>query len=439
MRILPWLALVVCPVSAPSSAEELARVAFATDAIRWSVTGRGGEGQLLPQGAILRRGDELVTTATLLQLDFPDGASVSLAPGSRMRLAGGVAAEGTSGHNMVLESGRLRLARGRNPAAERRVVAGAATVSLFHADALISVVRGLELSVGRGRAQVCVGGRCWQVAERQSARLAGGRIIVSPAPVISGRYHYGNEAAPYVGGEQRGGSGQILGVDAPRLTSGAGYTVAYTFLQGVGVGADGLASVTAEFDSSGAATAFSGGGSVIAARGVSVGGNDGVVAWGRWAAPMDVNQGGAPVSGVQSLVYVAGMPTPSLSALTGVQASFSLIGQTVPVSSTGMSGGSVTGTFDVTFGAPTVITATLRVPMAGAVFNLGGSTATNSALFNGQMFISCSPCGTGAGGGLGAFYGLFAGPAASRAAYSYIFESRSPAIGNIAGAVAFTR
>lgn len=438
MRISLWAALAAGLASLPCLGQEPVRVAFALDATRLPVAREAAA--VLGPGGILHRDDRLATGTGPLQFDLPGGTSVSMGPNSRLTLGGS-----GRGLELDLEAGRLRVARGHGPASAAsglRVVAGAASVTLVHADASISVDGGLELFVGRGQARLCVRDRCRQVVSGQSARLNGGEISVAPAiPDRFRRSHYNAEADAYAQGEQRTAAGQLLGVGRPRLADGAGYAVAYTFLQGVGVGADALAPVTAGYDALGAMTRMSGGGSSLVAQGAITGQSDGVVGWGRWAAPIDVNQGGATVPGAQSLAYVAGMPTPSpsLSALTGVQASFAMIGQTTPVSSTGMSGGPVSGTFDVLFGAPTVITATLRVPINGAVFNLGGSTATNSTLFNGQMFIGCSPCGSGAGGGLGAFYGLFAGPVASRAAYSYIFESRSPALGNITGAVAFGR
>lgn len=150
---------------------------------------------------------------------------------------------------------------------------------------------------------------------------------------------------------------------------------------------------------------------------------DGILGWGRWSA--------ATAGATTSLIdvhYAVGKPTSDLTALSGITATYSLIGYTLPTDKNGNIGLAPSGTLTASFDASWMtVSINLSVPMSTmSVHTITGNTAMSTAL--GPTFSITTACSS--------VHGFFAGTNASHAGVSYQLDTGSTIV---SGAAAFKR
>jgi hypothetical protein len=222
------------------------------------------------------------------------------------------------------------------------------------------------------------------------------------------------------------------------MVSGPGYTIAYAAYDtssGLSVSPDTRSNVTAQFNASSTLAAASGGGSTFTAGTIAGGlSADGVIGWGRWSTGKASNIGYcSSLVDVKDLHYAIGKTTATseLTALSGVTATYGLIGYTLPTDLNGNIGQAPSGTLTASFGASFMtVSINLSVPINSNTYTISGSTFSASL---GPTFSINGACSSVAG--------FFAGTNASHAGVTYRIDAGgAPGPTNyISGAAAFKR
>jgi hypothetical protein len=434
---------IVLPVSA--QAQTAARADFVAGAV--TAVGPDGAKRALAKGGELRSGETVITGDGRAQLNFTDGASVSLQPKTEFRVdeyrfTG--ATDGSERGIFSLVKGALRTITGlvgrtnRNRYQMQTVVA---TIGIRGTEYSAEYETGLKVTTTNGEVEVCNQGGCTFVkagesvftpnANTRPAYVVGGANL-PPTPPPS-------NPSLFAGGEVRTATG---GIPIPTLPSGPGYSVVYAgFDGGLGFALDPV-NGTATFDQVGGLSTFNDGTNADRAAAHAEAMTDGTVAWGRWSGG---TVGGAPVTNVH---YVVGVPTPAsaLASLTNTvfaqgvgKASYTLMGATLPTAASGAVGGAVTGSLTVQFGPTTNVNSMLLVPIGGGNYTITntGMTGTFPAFSDPGATMSCSGACSGAGSSA-QISGSFFGPTAGRAGLTYKFDGAT-SLGGVTGAAVFKR
>jgi len=436
-----------------------ANVDFATGAV--TAVDSVGVQRPLSKGAEIGSGDTIRTgDGGRAQVRFSDGAMVSLQPQTEFRIDNYQYSGKSDGEEkgfFSLLKGGLRTITGLVGKAHRgnyKISTNVATIGIRGTEySAVLDASGNELLVntGEGQVEVCNDAGCIILFGGESGIVTGGRApnrtesrpLLSPAQL-------GDHNSNYARGEDSRPGQRIVPASAPvvsvvsieepvvpvtppivppivpiPLVSGDANYVAFSGLCGGGPwsgialspGTNAVVSANVLMSFDGSPYSYS---ADVVKGGFSA---DGVIGWGSWSTGLK----NASVS-LTDFHYVVGIPTSStdLAALGGLNATYNLIGFTVPTSSSATSPtiGNPTATFLANFPAMS-LTLNLTVPVGGTPYTnvLTGSTSLSSANFS-------------LSGASGSAYGFFAGANASHAGITYDIYTGSE---DVMGALAFRR
>ncbi|MEO8037981.1 MAG: FecR family protein [Betaproteobacteria bacterium] len=421
-----------------------ARVEFAIG----NPTAHGSNGQSRPltRGAEVGQGDTIDTGDGRVQLRFVDGAFVSLQPRSQFRIDefryNGRPDGNEKGFFSLLKGGLRTITGlvGRINKNAYQVNTAVATIGIRGTEYTINYGNSVSGSVGEGEIKVCNGGGCLNVMDGESYYVANAdvRPQLADKKVDLPPQQPQSSPATLVQGENRDASGDPVSF----ILSGP-QTVNLAYNK-PGPSQRNDPAIPAVFDSSGALRSFDlGGGAITWSGPVYEQGNDGVIAWGRWAG--GVTGGAASISlTTDSLHYVAGLPVGTSMPTGTAVGTYALIGGTTPTRTTdGAAGALDSASLTAYFGANASVEAAVKVsftdPTTGVARTFG---ATGTGSISGELFsgfgggcsFSCSF--SGSGGNSLSFDGFFAGANARRAGMAYEIGSGSD---TLRGAAALTR
>lgn len=410
-----------------------------------AVTAAGVQREL-SRGSELNAGDTIRTGDNArAQLRFSDGGMMSLQPKTDFRIdeykyEGKIDGEERSFFSLI--RGGLRTISGLIGHGNRdnyRVTTSVATIGIRGTEYSAVFTGGkdgeLDLATGEGAVQICNAGGCVIVASGQSAVVTGNsppqftpvRPYLPPTPVSGSSI-----AAPFAASEARSTDGSLAGIETKispadlSLKTGT-YAIAAAFYTGYYGDYSSAASTTVTFEAGSKLVNYSDGYSDFTAGTVKGAFSlDGIIGWGSWSSGTYYNEGSSPL---QDLHYVVGKGTNDLSNLTGMTATYQLVGFTNPTSSLGYVGSNVTGSLTADFsGGGTSVTADIGFAMQGTSVTAALSMSGSGATFSGGG--SCTGCGSS-----GSVYaqGLFAGKNASHAGLVYQIDATSGGLGTITG------
>jgi hypothetical protein len=398
----------------------------------------------LTKGAEISNGDTIRTgDGGRAQVRFSDGAMVSLQPETDFRVDNYQYSGQTDGQEkgfFSLLKGGLRTITGlvgRSNRDNYKVTTSVATIGIRgteYTGALNSTTGELVVNTGEGLVEVCNGAGCMVLAPGESGTVTGpsssprrtdSRPQLSPTPPSTGSQQ------TFSSSENKGSDGKpaVLPSYVP-LVSGTNYAAAFaapTFSPVV------YSPGVAIFDAASELLLYTEGSdffvNITSAGSFSV---DGVIGWGRWTSGYANSYCGS----LADLHYVTGIPTPlsDLTALGGLEATYNLIGFTLPTAADGTVGGAPSGTLTANFFSGTASLAlNLNVPIGGTTYNLNGSgnSAGAGPAFSVSSPVTCTSVAFNASG-------FFAGANASHAGLAYKFDSAT-AMGWVSGATAFKR
>ncbi|MGH8599631.1 MAG: hypothetical protein ACRET1_03145, partial [Burkholderiales bacterium] len=335
----------------------------------------------------------------------------------------------------------------------------------------------LTITNSLGEIVVCNAGGCIELSNGDTGYVQNGNTIgqlvssklslLPPPPVRLTTGFIASQDQRYNGVTELGALNDLGNVAGENRNSSGGtnvvtpvtsYTVTPAAVAFTAPGVDPVYPATsATFDASGKLTAFNDadGGTVTLgtatnnadqgaqAASIPATGNDGTVAWGRWSGGTTGGDGVASNIDLTngSLSYVVGLPTAAadLSGLrTGhIVASYSLLGATLPSSSTGAVGQVTEGSLSADFGSG-LVDASLALSFGSdsSYSMTANGLAISGATFggSGNYTFSSVDCSDGCPTTVA---GFFAGSSAARAGLSY--DIQGTAIGAINGAAAFTQ
>ncbi|HWT54168.1 MAG TPA: FecR family protein [Rhodocyclaceae bacterium] len=428
---------------AASYAAGAARVEFAFGNVV-AVTATGSQRELtrgseLQPGEAIRTGDN-----ARAQLRFSDGGMMSLQPQTEFRIDEYRYSGKTDGSEkgfFSLIKGGLRTITGAIGHGSRdnyRVNTPVATIGIRGTEYSAVFTGGtdgvLNLATGEGAVEICNAGGCVIVASGESAIVTGSTppkfTPLRPSLPPSALGAPGSAAEPYMPTETRSSSG-TLGLFGADLASGSDYAISWAFNQSgsykmhINEPAN-----YATFESGSKLVSFSdtfatpfNAGTVKAAFSV-----DGVIGWGTWSDGTYFSS--TPLT---DLHYVVGKPTGTtdLNNLSGMTATYQMIGYTTPTSTLGYTGSSVQSSMTAEFsGGYANLNADLSMTVNGTALSVSASGSTSgSAGFN--------LTGTGAGGITANMNGFFVGSNASHAGLTYKIDASTVSLGEIGGAVAY--
>lgn len=413
--------------------------------------GSGGASRPLGKGDEIAVGETISTRDGRAQVRFSDGAMVSLQPHTDFRVdayhyAGQV--DGSEQGFFSLLKGGMRTITGQVGRASKdnyRVTTQVATIGIRGTEYSITYGNGITITTGEGQVQVCNDGGCLLLSSGESALITSSgnepvrtevRVALPPAqPAISSHVFFAageNYKTPADTPTRPSQSGMV---------SGPGYTVF-----GAGTATNVPLSSTYSWNTgfTDATATFNASQELVSATSANIpydltavqtaaAFSDGIVAWGRWGSAT----ASASTYLLDNFHYVAGKPTPSsdLTALVGRTATYSLIGYTLPTSSTGLVGTqAVTGSMSINFNAAvSAINLSMNVPIDGQTFTLNGNPSLNGSNIGG--YVTCGGC---SGSPSASIHGFLAGQNASQAGLVYQFGAGG-AIGDVSGAAAFTQ
>jgi hypothetical protein len=471
------------PLAAP--AQPAAVVFFTSGQV--TATAADGKKRALTKGADVSAGDTISTGAgSWAQLRFADGATTGLQPNTEFRIDQyhfDGKADGTEKGFFSLLKGGLRTLTGLIGHVHRdqyKLNTVVAQIGIRGTGYTAHVGQTLTITNSLGEIVVCNAGGCIELSNGDTGYVQNGNTIgqlvssklslLPPPPVrlTTGfiasqdqRYNGVTELGALndlgnVAGENRNASGDTNVVTPPPTVTS--YTVSPTAVAFSAPGVDPVYPATsATFDASGKLIAFQDGdgGTVTigtatndAAQGaqpasIPTTGNDGTVSWGRWSG--GVTGGDGVASNIDltngSLSYVVGLPTAAadLSGLrTGhIVASYSLLGATLPSSSTGGVGQVTEGSLSADFGSG-LVDASLALSFgSGSNYSMAADgLAISGATFggSGNYTFGSSDCADGCPTTV---TGFFAGADAARAGLSY--DVQGTGIGAIQGTAVFTQ
>ncbi|MCC6824003.1 MAG: FecR domain-containing protein [Verrucomicrobia subdivision 3 bacterium] len=441
--------LAVLGLLAPSMA--LAQGAARADFVSGPVMTVAADGtqRPLPKGGEVRSGETIVTGEGRAQLNFTDGAVVSLQPKTEFRIDdyNFVEADPKSEKGFFsLLKGALRTITGRVGKANRaayRVSTTVATIGIRGTEYGARLDNGLTASTIAGEIEVCNNAGCTIVGKGQSAYAPDNNT--KPAYTASQASQSPNAPPPPAGANLFTGGDSVTptgGIPISLLASGPGYGVLYSGFESGTEFALPLTSGTATFDQAGRLSTFFDGTNTDMPSAHAEGMTDGTVAWGRWSA------GTVAGYAVTDTHYVVGVPTPS-SALAGLaatdfqglgagKATYGFMGATQPTAMNGTVGSGVSGQLVVLFTPGTAtLNALLNVQIGGGSYVINGSASGFPSFSSASASVGCT--GTCGGAGTTAdMYGSFFGATAERAGLVYKFTGAG-AMGGVTGAAAFSR
>ncbi|HET8609069.1 MAG TPA: FecR domain-containing protein [Burkholderiales bacterium] len=471
------------PLTAP--AQPAAVVFFTSGQV--TATAADGNKRALAKGSDVSAGDTISTGAgSWAQLRFADGATTGLQPNTQFRIDQyhfDGKADGTEKGFFSLLKGGLRTLTGLIGHVHHdkyRLNTTVAQIGIRGTGYTAHFEQTLTITNSLGEIVVCNGGGCIELSNGDTGYVQNGNTIgqlvssklslLPPPPVrlTTGfiasqdqRYNGVTELGALndlgnVAGENRGANGSTNVVTPPPPVTS--YTITPTAVAFSAPGVDPVyPSTSATFDASGKLIAFqdAAGGTVTIgtaannadqgaqAASIPVAGNDGTVSWGRWSGGITGGDGVASNIDLTngSLSYVVGLPTAAadLSELrTGrIVASYSLLGATLPSSSTGAVGQVTEGSLSADFGSG-LVDANLALSFGSDV---GYSMTADGLLISGTTFggsgnytFGGSDCADGCPTTV---TGFFAGSNAARAGLSY--DVQGTGIGAIQGAAVFTQ
>lgn len=404
------------------------------------VLGRGAE---VAPGEVIRTGDN-----ARVQLRFSDGGMMSLQPLTEFRIdeySYSGKADGSEKGFFSLIKGGLRTITGligRSKRDNYKVTTSVATIGIRGTEYSAVFTGGtdgvLNLATGEGAVEICNAGGCVIVASGESAVVTGTTpprftpLRPSLPPTALGIPPTAAEAYMPTETRSEGGTLALIGAD---LTTGPGYAISWTDLQGyAGSGFP----MTAVFGPGSKLENFNDGSvTYTSSTIVSAFSVDGVIGWGYWSSGYNDADGILPMTDVH---YVVGKPTSAadLENLTGTVATYSLLGYTTPTSSSG-TGSNVTGSLTANFaGASTTVDASIGMTVGADSVSASatGMSVSSGALFGGSGSVKVN--GVADTSGSVSMQGFFAGTNASHAGLTYRIDTQY-APGTINGAAAFKR
>jgi hypothetical protein len=369
---------------------------------RVTVTGADGGARPLLKGNEVKTGDRITSDESgRAQIRFSDGSYVSLQPNTDFAITNYAYDGKTDGLEKAvfnLFKGAMRTVTGlvgRRNRDAYSLQTPTATIGIRGTGGVISVgadgatlVQGTSgvwtLTNGGGSVDIPAGkaGAAGTDQSKPPQQTSQGPDVPAPAATQQ-------EQPKFSEGEKRTSTGSTdLGTTTTTVTfkplvTGTGYHVATTG----GSNAAMAVATNADFNSAGQMTAFVDGGSTYTLTGTHAEFQtvDGVLAWGRWTSPVNVNGSAQPFPG--GFHYVVGTPTPQASLPGGVTYTYNMIGATSPTAANG----SATGTLNSAMLTGNFSTNNVSVNFAGSI---GGktfdATINNMSLNTGQASFSGS-------------------------------------------------
>lgn len=430
-------------------AHGMGNIHFATGDV--SATDSNGGKRVIAKGSTVNTGDTINTgPGARAQIKFSDGSLVSLQPETQFRVDeyqyNGKTDGSENGAFSLLKGGMRTITGliGRFNRDKYKVNTPVATIGIRGTEytaALDSGNENLAVNTGEGQVEVCnpagcillSSGESGIVSGRQEPKRSENKPALPPTPLQTG-----TTTPVFSSSENRTATGGLVPASAP-LQSGNGYTMAVAFWDAT------EGQLRSEYHSDITAT-FGNASTLQQAKDTytTVTGNtlvgafsaDGIIGWGRWASATEVSESYAAnerlggTSLLKDVHYVIGKATPAndLVNLNGIQATYQIIGFTLPTSTTGLVGQAPSGSLALTFGSGYISSANLAlsVPIGSSTYNVSG----NGYGYSGGTFY---------GYGSLNFSGFVAGSNASHAGVTYQFDSATATVGQVSGAVAFKR
>ena len=405
-----------------ATAQTAARVDFATGNV--TATSPDGRSRALARGADVQVGETISTQQGRAQMRFTDGAFVSLQPQTDFKIDNYVFdGRGSANESAVMSllKGGMRTITGLIGRTNRegyRLQTSTATVGIRGTGYSVSydaggsvtifVAEGATTVTNQTGTTVVPSGNSTRVSSQNSPPETSNEKPFLPPPGSGNTNVAGPQNATQDAQAQLPAAALLTGTivnDDPNLANFAYSNSSW--------GVDAVAAQPAILNAQGILTSVSGsnfeGTLGSGSAQLSLAGNDGVIAWGRWIGGSTSNGPNLDSSG--PFHWVVGLPVTALPT-TGT-ASYTALGGTASCAS-GCSSAAVTGSsMTVTFGSSHMSgNFTLGVNIDGTPNNFSGGLFGYSSTAKFSMNSS--------GGGLSMYgYGFFAGPAASRAGMAY--------------------
>lgn len=410
-----------------------------------------GRSRPLVKGGEIASGETIDTGSGRAQLRFSDGAQVSLQPQTQFRIDeyrfSGKADGSEKGFFSLLKGGLRTITGlvGRSNRDNYKVTTTVATIGIRGTEYSVAYGNSISVTTGEGVIEVCNAAGCLIVNSGETARVESNttqpvmtnkKTEIPPPPAQEG------QLPGFTSGNDTSSGGVPTGLGTAILPSGPGYMMATAGKMDGGEGYPyafgGTASVTANFDGTGALVSFADSGPPrTISGGVSSGAlSDGVIGWGRWTGGIWDSYGYANT--IHDMHYVIGMPTPSsdMTALGGMIGTYAMIGYTYPTAWNGstmtVGNQAVSGTMTANF-AMGDVKGDLVVPLGAHTYNTSWDGWISSSQFSGSGYASGGTCTSSSC--YASIAGFFAGPKASHAGLTYRIGNTD--YGTISGAAAF--
>jgi hypothetical protein len=406
-----------------ASAQTAARIDFAAGNVTASTP--DGRSRSLTRGSEVQVGETVSTQQGRAQMRFTDGAYVSLQPQTDFKIDNYVF-DGRGSPNesavMSLLKGGMRTITGLIGRTNRdgyRLQTATATVGIRGTGYSVTYDAGgsVTIFVAEGATTVTNQAGTTTLPSGKSANVSGPNSPPSTSdekpflpPPGSGNTNVAGPQNPTQDAQAQLPAGALLTGEIVNTDS----NIANLAYSNYSAGVNAIAAQPAILNAQGILTSFQGPSQFEGSGSaqLSLAGNDGVIAWGRWIGGTTSIGNNLDSSGPYH--YVVGLPVTSLPT-TGT-ASYTALGATASCYS-GCTSAVVTGsTLAVTFG-PTSVNGNFTLGM-----NID-STPNNffGTLFGGGAYSSAAKFTANSSGGGLSFYGqgFFAGPAASRAGMAY--------------------
>jgi len=426
-----------------ATAQTAARVDFATGNV--TATSPDGRSRALTRGADVQVGETISTQQGRAQMRFSDGAFVSLQPQTDFKIDNYVF-EGRGSPNesavMSLLKGGMRTITGLIGRTNRdgyRLQTSTATVGIRGTGYSVSYDAGgsVTIFVAEGATTVTNQTGTTTVPSGRSASVSG----TNSPPTTSDEKPFlppPGSGNTNVAGPQNATQDAQAQLPAATLLTGTivndDSNLANFAYSNASLGVDAVAAQPAILNAQGILTSVNASGFEgtlgSGSAQLSLAGNDGVIAWGRWVGGN--TSSGTNLDSNRPFHYVLGLPVTNLPT-TG-NASYSALGATASCT-TGCTSAEVTGsTLSVTFGTNNFSGSfTFGIKVDGMQNNFAGGLTSTS---NSTAKFTANACG-----GSYSLYGqgFLAGPAAARAGMAYHVSGYEGPSTNIHGVVAYKK
>ncbi len=403
-----------------------------------------GSSRTLRRGTVINSGDAIVTSArSRTQVRFTDGGFISLQPNTKFRVDEfnyqKNAKSEPRGFFSLLRGGLRAItgAIGKLNRKNYKVVTATATIGI-RGTGYTAEIRddGLFVSVGEGAISLTNNTGLYTVATGNAAFVA--NINTAPAKTTQRPRTPPARIRPFISRIT------ALKAELPRLKSGTGYTMTFSFIKNGPPPVSGISllpTITAKFDQQSRLDGYSDGQGIQITRGdakSTFAATDGIIGWGRWVGNID------PIGAAQGLLtpgifhYVIGQATP-VSNLPKGQASYSLMGYTNPtaLNSNGWQVNDANLTADFVTSQAFI---NMQLANASTTYNVSGVASIAGPAFSGVGLFTSSPTGTCINSGCStAVKGFFAGDNAVRAGLSYEVQDVGTVSEFIQGSTVFKR